>query len=148
MIYFIQAGAKGPIKIGYTSNNIEQRMNDLQCASHKQLYLLGIMDGEMVDEKVLHEQFNEYKIRGEWFSPAMKIRAYIFKNTSNSELLDEEELEYNIEHGFDLDMLLSNIEEKYIRKAMTISGNKKQDAAKTLGLSLRTLRYRCLKYHI
>ena len=68
MIYFIQSGDNGPIKIGYTDNNIENRLSGLQVSCPEKLTLLGCVDGDIYIEVALHKLFKTLRIRGEWFS--------------------------------------------------------------------------------
>lgn len=68
MIYFIQAGNDGPIKIGKT-NNIKQRLAELQTGSPAKLKLLATFNGGQSIEIGLHNHFAKYRIDGEWFDP-------------------------------------------------------------------------------
>ena len=81
-IYFI--GAKDKIKIGYTKNSIEKRLKQLQTGNDETLVLLGYIRGGLDEEKMLHKQFSNYRIRknGEWFEPSAEIIDYINKNNS------------------------------------------------------------------
>lgn len=63
-VYFISDGEV--VKIGHTLNVIG-RLNDLQVANPKQLWLVGIIEGGISKEKELHNKFNFLKRRGEWF---------------------------------------------------------------------------------
>ena len=78
MIYFIQQGGNGPIKIGYTDQTIERRMTTLQIACPEELNLLAKIDGTPEDERVLHKRFKADKIRGEWYNPSNNILSYLF----------------------------------------------------------------------
>ena len=78
MIYFIQSGEKGPIKIGFTIDP-EKRLGHLQCANPCELTLLKAIHGDMEEERRLHEKFRHLRIRGEWFKPNRVLRAYIHK---------------------------------------------------------------------
>jgi Meiotically up-regulated gene 113 len=80
MIYFIQAGENGPIKIGLAIQP-ETRKKKLQTAHYEELRIIGILDGNEETEKQLHMQFAEYRIRGEWFHPSHEILQFIDKNT-------------------------------------------------------------------
>lgn len=66
IIYFVQAGKDGPIKIGKTKD-LTLRMSALQVYNHQPLELLTfvVAPGEL--EQQLHAYLNEYCIRGEWF---------------------------------------------------------------------------------
>lgn len=71
-IYFIQGECGGPIKIGYTTD-IKGRLNSLQTGYPDTLVLLGAFAGNTTDEHNLHEEYNSYRMRGEWFKPAEPI---------------------------------------------------------------------------
>jgi len=144
MIYFIQSGNRGSIKIGYTDKNVSQRMSDLQCGSAEQLYLLGTIPGDISGEKDLHNKFKEHHVRGEWFEPSQQLYAFIIENSTN----DIESVDYKIDYGFNLDHLLSVIEEKYIKKALMVSEGNKSKGSELLGMSFRQFRYRCSKYNL
>lgn len=81
-IYFI--ATKDKIKIGYTKNSIEKRLKQLQTGNDEDLVLLGFLRGGLDEEKLLHKQFQQYRIRqnGEWFFPADELIEYINKNNS------------------------------------------------------------------
>ena len=66
MIYFIQEGINGSIKIGF-SNNPHKRLSTLQTSSSKSLYLIAVLEGDNTKEQELHNKFIEYRDRGEWF---------------------------------------------------------------------------------
>lgn len=77
MVYFITD--KENIKIGYTKQNPEKRLHQLNTGSPIQLYLLGYIEGDKNKEKELHRKFNKYRIRqnGEWFYGNEEIIDYI-----------------------------------------------------------------------
>jgi two-component system response regulator PilR (NtrC family) len=50
--------------------------------------------------------------------------------------------------GINLDKLVEDIEKQYIIKALKMTQNTKVDAARLLGLSFRSFRYRLKKYNI
>ena len=68
MIYFIQEGETGPIKIGYSSNPYS-RLAAMQTSHAGQLHLIATMPGTSKKEKELHFFFDDLHIMGEWFSP-------------------------------------------------------------------------------
>jgi hypothetical protein len=80
MIYFVQAGDNGPIKIGLAISP-ETRKKNLQTAHYEELRIIGILDGNSHVEKQLHRQFRDYRIRGEWFHPSQEIIKFIEGNT-------------------------------------------------------------------
>ena len=77
MIYFIQSGKNGPIKIGYTTDNPKGRIRSLQVGNHKQLYLLATRKGELNDERKIHRMFRRDKLRGEWFESSHDLKTFI-----------------------------------------------------------------------
>jgi hypothetical protein len=79
MIYFIQSGQYGPIKIGYT-DNLEKRLRSLQTGNHDDLRLIYSMPGERDDEKALHTKFAKHHIRGEWFRSDGEIIGYYLES--------------------------------------------------------------------
>jgi len=72
IIYFIQQGKDGPIKIGIT-DDLKSRVSSLQTANPYKLHLLyseklqpGLAEKE---EAHLHWVFKGIRLRGEWFRP-------------------------------------------------------------------------------
>ena len=66
MIYFIQAGEDGPVKIG-KANNPKSRLGILQIGSPERLYLRAVLDEPDEVEGVLHEALKGVRMNGEWF---------------------------------------------------------------------------------
>ena len=62
MVYFIQAGKDGPIKIGYTANDVKNRLLTLQPSSPYPLTILGVMEGDVELEKNIHKKFKRFRI--------------------------------------------------------------------------------------
>ncbi len=70
-VYFIQAGEKGPVKIGYGANP-EERLRQLQTGNPENLYLRKVLNGfGFIEEAQLHRLLENFRIRNEWFSPAV-----------------------------------------------------------------------------
>lgn len=71
MIYFIQQGEDGPVKIGYarTRRAVKQRFDSFQIAHAERLELLAVHPGTQDQEKALHAALGAHRIRGEWFRP-------------------------------------------------------------------------------
>ena len=67
MIYFIQAGPDGPIKIGYTNREVKWRMVTLQGTHYEELRLRAAVRGDTSMEQEFHRMFKALRIRGEWF---------------------------------------------------------------------------------
>ena len=156
MIYFIQQGKTGPIKIGYTSkNDTSQRIQSLQNASPETLILLGYIEGDKDKEALLHRFFHAHKLKGEWFEPCPMVLNYILSlilGVSFSEIQNR----YENVPGFNdivngiipLDNFLASFEQRIIRYALEKTGNNKQKSAEMLGISFRSIRHRIQKYKI
>lgn len=67
MIYFVQQGPGGPIKIGFTSKPIAKRLADIQVHSPHPVTLLALIDGDKSIEALWHERFAARRMKGEWF---------------------------------------------------------------------------------
>lgn len=66
-LYAIQAGDEsGPIKIGIT-NHPPTRLATLQQGNPYVLRGIAAWPGLRVDEKILHEEFADLRMQGEWF---------------------------------------------------------------------------------
>ncbi|MBW2003075.1 MAG: GIY-YIG nuclease family protein [Deltaproteobacteria bacterium] len=148
MIYFIRSGKKGAIKIGYSKNNIKDRMGELQVGSPELLTLIGVMEGNINKEKELHRKFKKYLIRGEWFRPSAEIKNFIFENSDPDFDVEYTSNEEMITGGIDLDEMINDIQINYIKRALDLTGGHKQKAAQLLGISFRTFRYRVKKLNI
>lgn len=83
MIYFIQAGKNGPIKIGYTENDIASRMAQLQTGCPYELKLLWKIHGNQEKEVEIHNDFEHERICGEWFRPSRMLLEYIEDDACN-----------------------------------------------------------------
>jgi DNA-binding XRE family transcriptional regulator len=82
MIYFLQAGKGGPVKIGFTEKKLRERISDIQIGCSEELILLGVVQGDQTQEKHIHQEFAEYALRGEWFSPHEKMLETIVRIAS------------------------------------------------------------------
>lgn len=91
MIYFIKASQSGAIKIG-TSNDPRGRFATLQTGSPEPLELIGVMPGQMDEERRLHAKFARYRIHGEWFKGAPELIAGIKKLLCDEDAVEIEDL--------------------------------------------------------
>jgi hypothetical protein len=75
VIYLVQAGKSGPVKVGWASDygNVARRVGALQVGNHDELHLLATLPGGRDRERALHEQFASDRIRGEWFRPTPEL---------------------------------------------------------------------------
>lgn len=76
LVYFIQSGDDGPIKIGYTTS-INTRLPTLQTAHPWVLHVIGTVPGSVLDEARAHNALAEYRMIGEWFRPEAEVRTRI-----------------------------------------------------------------------
>lgn len=82
VVYFVQAGPEGPIKIGY-AKRVAARFAELQTANAEPLILLGVLfDGTRSLEAQTHLRFADFRLRGEWFNPADEIFDFLAETTN------------------------------------------------------------------
>jgi hypothetical protein len=72
--YFLQAGDRGPIKIGST-RNLPARLRTLQLMSPIPLRLLGVVPDDI--EAECHRALAAWRIHGEWFQPDTAVIDFI-----------------------------------------------------------------------
>jgi hypothetical protein len=78
VVYFIQVGDDGPIKIGCTAGSPLVRLQVLQTASPHELRLIGAKwVTRLLTEAVVHARFEHLRIRGEWFSSDSELLEFI-----------------------------------------------------------------------
>lgn len=80
-VYFIQVGADGPIKIGFSSD-VAQRLRTLQTGHTEKLRLLHKQVGTKEDEAALHRKFRNIHIKGEWYEADAVLVEFIRKRKS------------------------------------------------------------------
>lgn len=66
LVYFAQAFAGGPIKIGRSARPAD-RIRSLQAGSPAPLDLVCVIPGGEQTERTLHEIFADGRLHGEWF---------------------------------------------------------------------------------
>lgn len=76
-IYFLQSWGGGPIKIGICRIKPEDRIRTLQTGNPEPLRCIGLTYGLRAREKEIHQRFQKYRIRGEWFDPAEEILEFV-----------------------------------------------------------------------
>jgi hypothetical protein len=78
MIYFVQAGKGGKIKIGYTDEeSLFNRISTLQTGSPEKLVLLLAIPGNTTVERQIHKRFADCRLHGEWFEATTELMEYI-----------------------------------------------------------------------
>lgn len=80
MIYFVQPEG-GPIKIGYTLNDLRKRMAYYQPQIGLPFFVLGTMEGVKEEESRLHQRFARLRLRGDWFRPEPELLDFIAAET-------------------------------------------------------------------
>lgn len=74
VVYFAQAGAGGPVKIGIATE-LPHRLHAIQVANASKIVLLGAVTATAQVEHWLHQAFCDDRIRGEWFRPHHELIA-------------------------------------------------------------------------
>lgn len=78
IIYFILDTKSKAVKIGYTTiKGLKRRLENLQVGTPFDLKILGVVWGNRKIEKQLHEKFDKYHIRGEWFNYTPEFDEYL-----------------------------------------------------------------------
>lgn len=86
MIYFIQLGDNGRIRIGY-SKDPTKRLKTLQTGVPDALNLLGVLNGDKAREEAIHQRFSDLRAHGEWFEPSVELVDFIRQNTRTLEVM-------------------------------------------------------------
>jgi Meiotically up-regulated gene 113 len=92
MIYFMHIPQCSALKVGL-SNDPQRRLREAGTFSPHPVYLLGTIPGAEERERVLHEQFRDYHLRGEWFrdDPAVlrAVALLLLNESGRSSVADE-----------------------------------------------------------
>ena len=145
MIYFIQQGTSGPIKIGYTENNVNERIKSLQTGNPTPLKLIGYIPGTVEDEKAIHKMFENFNIQNEWFQPVIQVINYIIEYSLKG--TDTHDVRVNL-NLFDLKAHLHHIERKIIIDTLTAFHGNKSRTAKHLNIARPTLIQKIKSYNL
>lgn len=76
MLYAIQVGDDGPVKLG-TAGDPVARLRALQTSHHSRLRLRAAWAGAHRDEQALHARFAAARLRGEWFAWTPELRTFV-----------------------------------------------------------------------
>ena len=76
LVYFVEAGIGGPIKIGWTQN-LNRRVAELQTANAEKLHVLGTVAGTLDDEFTFHARFAHLRLEAEWFENSSEILDFL-----------------------------------------------------------------------
>ena len=92
MIYFIQDTNSKAVKIGH-GNNPLKRLAACQTGTPFPLSMVGTLPGGAAEESLLHDQFEAFHLRGEWFKGEPElldmIRRMVFANGTPATVWDE-----------------------------------------------------------
>lgn len=72
-VYAIQQGRRGLVKIGLAKAPLA-RLRLLSTGSGIELQLIVAVPGDGALERELHREFADFRVRGEWFKPAVAIK--------------------------------------------------------------------------
>ena len=73
--YFVRGVQTGLIKIGKTTQSVDQRLQGLQCGSPDYLLVMKFVKEDREEE--LHKRFAHLRQHGEWFTPALELLEFI-----------------------------------------------------------------------
>lgn len=76
MIYLIVNESKTVCKIGFTTNDPQQRLKELQTANAEKLFVRYCITGSVNIERNLHKLFSSLRLNGEWFTYHKAINNY------------------------------------------------------------------------
>jgi hypothetical protein len=76
-VYFLQVGTDGPIKIGFTINDLATRIRQVQAGSPYVLRWIGHFSGSREDERSAHLLLLNSHMRAEWFFPTKEVLAFV-----------------------------------------------------------------------
>jgi hypothetical protein len=131
MIYFIQAGDGGPIKIGYVTH-VDQ-IKTWQEGSPVPLKILTTFEGGLEVEAYLHSKFSRLKQHGKWFKVSQEILDFIKNSSLPLDLLEDKPGSTHKMMSNKLNQMLLKI--KYQNRV----GVDWQDIARELGMSTERL---------
>ena len=78
MVYFIQAGDNGPIKIG-TSSVPEMHIDRLQQGNHEELRLIAVIPGDRSLAEKVRTDLKASELGRKWFHATDEVLDYIEK---------------------------------------------------------------------
>lgn len=68
VIYVIQAGVDGPVKVGLTTQSgLRTRISRMQTGNPHTLFLRRLYVGDVLIESRIHMELGPWHLRGEWF---------------------------------------------------------------------------------
>lgn len=72
VVFIIQSGADGPVTLGTTTDRgWSRKLASLQQGNPVLLTVAHLLDGDERLERELHVRWSPYRIRGDWYKPAV-----------------------------------------------------------------------------
>ena len=92
LVYFVEAGVGGPIKVGWTADSLYDRITALQTGNPLRLDPVAAFRGDLWREGLVHRLLGADRIRGEWFErrPALDLFVLVREYDSSLVLFDAE----------------------------------------------------------
>lgn len=125
MIYLVTCPDNNTCKIGYSADP-NKRVKALSTSSPFDLVLHSTITGEITDEKLLHDKFKEYNLRGEWFKLTTSIVDYFTNYTNDSSLLVNKSEDFLSMYS-SLMFILKSVEGPHIDESLMSKLNVTQD---------------------
>lgn len=66
-VYLLWVEGTSYFKIGFSSQPLRARLSEIQVGCPIHLHVAAVAFGSKSDEKTLHGQLKQYRVRGEWF---------------------------------------------------------------------------------
>ena len=149
MIYFMQNTTSSAVKIGYSRDldSVKQRLKTMQTSHHDILQLLGVAPGNRRRESLLHQEYTDNRISGEWYIPNKKLLSEI-KNMTTLEPTESDK-DINIPFAAEVQKILdeqcmtiadlsfdSRVQEGTIRKIIARNCDPRLSTAKKIAKAL------------
>lgn len=96
-VYLLNNSITDEYKIGYTKNDVEKRVKQLQTGSSGELFMVHCYESEFARkiENALHRRFKHVKMLNEWFTlpddDVLKFLTYCEQYDHNFKLLTEQQ---------------------------------------------------------
>lgn len=89
-VYLIKCSATKALKIGWTEDPVEKRMQTINHGNPYPLEIVTFFSGTKRDEKAAHKLFHKHHLRGEWFQFSDDIVKYFHQRLEATERLELE----------------------------------------------------------
>lgn len=81
LVYFLSEPELKRVKIGYSGQDVRNRIRGLQAGNSQILKLLAVVSGGRVEESELHKRFSKWRLidRLEWFEASEDMIAEMWR---------------------------------------------------------------------